>query len=456
MRALVILLILAGLAHANPKPPDPDFTTAKRVSLIAVEHLMVMLPPTIYYWRTVDDQKEDWELDWDWPTWKRKLFSTDFLVLDTNRFEPNGLRHPLVGALTYQIGRANGLGPLGATIMNFAASWVWEYIVEFREQVSFNDIVENTTSGLVIGEPLFQIGLLADGRAASPLRRLLGLATSPFHRTQKELALSTLRDDPQTPARLDGTVGLLGSTRTGRWVGELQTGLDVEVMVDRSFATWNRLALDLRIATDGLVGARFESSTTYVLRTYADDEDAAGFGSATLVGIAGGYEYADRDLLGRRDRWATLALAGPRIAWRWRGTGARVALEAGATGDLGMVEAFAFPPGTLEEGSGVLRLRGYYYAGGATAYARGRVAVGAWSAELAGTAHQFWSIDKPGSDDPTGVEDQRATVRANLAVDVHGVRVGLFGDATLRRGTWQMLERTAYDMSAGLGLVTTF
>src|SRR6478752_3767083 len=93
--ALVSWTSTPALAQERESDTEHEVT---RASLILAETAALIVPPTIYYWNTVQDQKEDWELRWDWQSWHSKLFSTDELVLDTNRFMPNAVRHPLTGA----------------------------------------------------------------------------------------------------------------------------------------------------------------------------------------------------------------------------------------------------------------------------------------------------------------------------------------------------------------------
>ena len=209
--AIAMLLMTQVASAQTASVSDHGSTERKRakdwkVPIILVENAMVVAPPLYYYWNTVDDQKEDWELNWTWDDWKSKLFSTNELVLDTNRFEANGMRHPLAGALVYQIGRANGMGVLGSTIMDFANAVLWEYVAEFREKPSVNDIFANTAAGFLIGEPLFQIGNQVNGRS-SLFRRGLALVASPFHRAQKEVGLSPLVDAPISPNRFEVIAG---------------------------------------------------------------------------------------------------------------------------------------------------------------------------------------------------------------------------------------------------------
>ncbi len=486
MGVLRVFVILALVAAASPARGDPDAVSGEdwierapeavpvansvRLPVVTIENLLVIVPPTIYYWRTPGNQSEDWVYGWDWPSWRTKLTSADALILDTNQFEANGIRHPLVGALTYQIGRANGLGPIGATVMNAATSAFWEYVVEFKERPSFNDLLSNTAAGILVGEPLFQIGLVGDGPDTSPWRRALATMTSPFHHVQKELGLSPLRDAEAPAGHLDASVGV-DLVRHGRERAraELRLGLDVEVMRDRAFghagvasygagfASWNRVAFELRVA-DGLPGARFASSTTYAGRTTrAIDGDGDGY--ETFVGIGGGFAYAHRDLPGWRDKVSVLSLVGPRVGiWSRAGTSA-LAWDLDATADLAMVQAHAFDLMPLAEAPSVLRLRGYYYATGVSARTRLRLLRGPWSGLLAGSAAQFWSYDDHsygGTADPRGVADQRATVTLSAGHALAGGTLEVFADATMRRGTWQLIERTTAEVSAGVGVTAPF
>lgn len=479
------LLALGGLVRAvdaAPTEPADSVTAVKptgatelgrkmRVPMVVLEHAIMLGVPGVYYWNTIELQKEDWELGWSWSTWKTKLFTTDALVFDTNRFEPNGIRHALAGAMTYQIGRANGFGVLSSTVMNFGASWLWENVGEFRERPAINDLIVNTVSGILIGEPLFQIGKLADGQGGL-MRRAVALATSPFSRAQKETGLSSLVDEVAPAHRIEMT-GATNALRLDdeRATAELRLGLDVELMKDRNFgltgndaswtgiAGWNRMAVDVKLADDprGSVGGfRFRSSTTYAGR-YARNIDDEGLGSSTFVGVGGAFHLHQRRLAAELDRYSVLSLVSPRAAGWVRSEQGEIDWEVAASGDVAMVQAHAFGLEPLMEDSSILLMRGYYYAPGASASARVRGRSGRFSAELESTAHQFWSFDSHsygGENDPKDVEDQRVVSKAVLGVrpTSKDVRVELFADAVLRRGTWSEVDRRSTELAAGIAL----
>ncbi|MBA3542502.1 MAG: DUF3943 domain-containing protein [Deltaproteobacteria bacterium] len=464
-----------GEEAPRPRRTDPTSLGRKlKIPIVVLENLMVIVPPAIYYWNSVDDQKEDWELGWSWSVWKSKLTTTRPLVLDTNRFEANGMRHPLAGALTYQIGRANGFGVFGSTMMNFAASWVWEYIGEFRERPAVNDLITNTASGILIGEPLFQIGKLGDGQGGLT-RRGLAMVASPFSRVQKELGLSPLANETAPAHRIQAFAGTSLVRHDGeRAQGEFRLGLDLEIMRDYSFARpgrgvtwtkmagWNRMAFDLRIADQAteIPGYRFRSSTTYVGR-YARDLDINGYGNATFLGVGGGFHLHQRRLAAEIDRYSVLSMVSPRAGGWLKSPQGELDWEVAVSGDLAMVQAHAFGLEPLMEDSSILRTRGYYYAPGTSATARLRARSGRWNAELEGAVHQFWSFDDHsygGEDDPKNVQDQRAVSTATIGMRPTSadIRVELFADAILRRGTWTTVDRRTTEVAGGVALTAGF
>lgn len=477
---VVVAAAAPALAQVEREPSDvgedhAQHDTRWRYPIILLETAGILVPPAIYYWNTVQDQKEDWELRWDWPSWEGKLFSTQNLVLDTNRFMPNAVRHPLAGALSYQVGRANGLSPLASTVLDFASSLFWEYVVEYREDPSVNDMFCNTIGGIFIGEPLFQLGKLGDDHA-SGWRRALAWVESPFDRAQRALGLSWRPEEP-TPAnelavRLAPSVARF-SAQSHR--PELAFGLDLSLVRDPAFgepgdgtttsglAGWDRELLDLRFGSapdsSGVTGARYRSELTYGAR-YVRSLDEDGHGDAGMVSVAGGFDLSERKLPDTWDRLGVFELVGPKLELFHTTSTIAVDAELAAYADVAMVEAHVFPD-PPETARSVLLDRGYYYATGATGVARVRVRGAWWGAELDATADQFWSFDdhRQGGDmDPKGVQDQRviSTARVGVRPGRGAWTVELFGDAVVRRGTWQRMARADTELDAGLGLSAGF
>jgi hypothetical protein len=491
---LASLVSLRSASAEPPRPPaplvlepEPPIERARdrvvrrpaRWSLLLGESAGLLLVPTIYYWSTTSVQKEDWELDWDWPSWELKLTSLDAVSFDTGDWQSNAMRHPYIGALTYQVGRANGYGPIGSTVVDVISSVAWEYVVEYKERVSLNDLVVNTMSGFLLGEPLFQLGRIGDQPGANWGRRAIATMVSPFHRLHAGAGYTSWTRGPPPWTRFELAVGgsLGGHGATVR--EEATVGIDLELVADRRYrtpgtatrwtaaGTFNRLAATVRTDELGEPSMRVQSRTTYG-GYYARDLDDAGHGTDRFVGAAAGIDYETRHLAEEWDRFAVFHLIGPRLAFgSWGETS--VTAEAAAYGDLAMVQAHVFgpvPPFSPMPQTSVLQSRGYYFATGTSLAVRIRAEHHPWTADLEGRGHAMWSIDNldrvelDGVDgDPHDVADQRLLGRAALGVqpaDRADVRLELSVEGVVRRGTWSTLHRETAELSGGLALVFGF
>jgi len=479
LSALLLVACFAGTAFAEPEV-DEDRPAAHRarVPLTMLEQLSLIIPPMAYYWSTTDVQAVDFDMDWDWGSWKRKLTSADAYILDTNDWESNATRHPLAGYLAYQIGRANGFAPLGSVGMALGTSALWEYLVEYKELISVNDLVVNTGSAFAIGEPLFQLGRLADERGARWTRQGLGLLTSPYHRVHAWHGYSSWGPRGPRWAQLEAALGAAtGSHDEGTW-SDARVALDLELVTDRRYGrpgssvarfgpgSWNRVVADVRVAADAPSTFRFATQTTFAGR-YTREIDDTGSGTDWFLGTATGADYLSQRLASEWDSTFVMHLLGPRLALgHWR-DGYRVTWELAGYADLGMTDAHvfgpepAFPPEPLFN---VLQVRGYYYAAGLSIATRLRADTPRWTAELEGRAFQLWSIDgldrveMNGSDlDPHDVSDQRAFARGALGARVsRELRLELAIEAALRRGTWQQRERVTTELASTASLIMPF
>ena len=108
------------------------------------------------YWLNKHENMEDWEYKPNSEGFKKKI--KDGWAFDTNAFRTNTIYHIYAGTAYYNIGRSNGYGYLGSTLWAFSGSLMWEYIGEYREQVSTNDMIFTTMGGVLAGEALRQCG----------------------------------------------------------------------------------------------------------------------------------------------------------------------------------------------------------------------------------------------------------------------------------------------------------
>jgi hypothetical protein len=83
-------------------------------------------------------------------------------VLDNNSIGVNFLGHPASGGLSYSFARANHYGVAAGFAYSFTTSFLWEFIIEFKEKVSFNDVLVTPGAGLPLGEFFYKLGLYLD------------------------------------------------------------------------------------------------------------------------------------------------------------------------------------------------------------------------------------------------------------------------------------------------------
>ncbi len=112
------------------------------------------------------------------PSWTKISFKTlknnltHGFVWDSDGFEMNLLFHPYSGALSYTAARSSGLSFWNSVIFPFAGSLMWELAME-TELPSSNDLINTTTSGIVIGEISYRVSSLFLDDNSTGVERLL-------------------------------------------------------------------------------------------------------------------------------------------------------------------------------------------------------------------------------------------------------------------------------------------
>ena len=494
MRALAALIVagLAGTAFAQPTRDVVDSVEPERIDeherplirplrvpLVVIEHLSILVPPMIWYWATTPVQREDFDMDWDLPSWRKKLTSPDAFILDTGHWTANAVRHPLAGYLGYQISRTNGFSRESSLGMTLASSAFWEYFIEYKELISVNDLVTNTVSGFSIGEPLFQLGRLADERRAGWARKGLGLLASPYQRVHSVGRYSSWSARDRTWSQLEASAGVGLGTHDGADRVTGRVALDLELVTDRAYGrtgsgtrkigpgAWNHVILDLRAGGDAMSSGRFATRTT-VVGYYARELAPGATGSDWFAGAVAGVDYVSQRLAREWDHLFVMHVIGPALeVGSWK-DGTRMSWQLAGYLDLGMTYAHVFGPDPQfvpEPPINVLQRQGYYYASGVSVATRVRADARRWVAELEARAHQLWSIDgldrvemDGGPNDPHDVTDQRAFGRASFGVRPGSspMRVELAIEGALRRGAWSDHERVTSELSAHTGVVVPF
>lgn len=132
---------------------------------------------TIRYWIQYSEFIEDWQYELTCADQYRRFFTLEAVRFDSNCFSINWT-HSLAGALYYQIARANRLSWSESFLVAFGGSLFYEYVGEWREVISINDMIMTSVGGLSIGEPWHQLAAYFNHQR-SPLLKALGFI-DPF------------------------------------------------------------------------------------------------------------------------------------------------------------------------------------------------------------------------------------------------------------------------------------
>jgi hypothetical protein len=481
--ALVLLGVLAAGAHAEPVADEPD---DEHVGMAIFEAAVALAIPAAWYWSTKEHQAVDFELDNDWPSWRIKLFSTDKLLLDTNPFYVNAIRHPLAGVIDFQILRSNGFTPATSTMFAAIKGAVWEYFFEFREDPSINDLFFNTAGAMAIGEPMYRIGQLWRGGRVTLADRARTALTSPFDAFHDTYRAPHRFVRPSAWATIELAAAGLVRTIDGVDHGEVAGVADIDVVsnarfVDAGrsegqihFGEWSRLRAGVNLGEKQqrttLTRTLFRTETSLFGRYRQDGE----LGELVALGTAFTYR---RDWLGLdSDRLAIAHLMGPRVQLSRHGSRTMVLWDTAAYADFALAEALVFgpvspfprPPPYYSS----LQSEGYIGAYGLTGTMRLRANVDAVHAELETDfhfLHQIHHHDRvsdasdtsaralaPGVTTVSGIEELCVYWRAELGFQPGTWGASVMIDGAQRTSTWQDLRRTSTELSFGAALTLLY
>ena len=500
MAALALCLLGAREVHAqlpgghdDPSPVEEERPRHGGRALLETSGLL--LGGTIRYWRNLDFNSRDWDLEWSGQSWRRKL-SLQAVRFDQNLFATNTVRHAAAGVAHYQVARGNGFGMAASAVTTLATSLFWEYLVEFREYPSLNDLVTNAVGGVAIGEPLYRLGELL---LRSPPRwwsRGLAALVSPVATfndwvDRRERPGQAWVRSPARRFRLDA--GLAHQRYDGAGARPL-VGLGLEAALvtlpgyGRAIHSarwsqpgdWSGLQLRAEVGADGLSGFSFQSRTSWLgwyRQNFSASGDGALAGRGVFLGLGSAFEYERLQRPGGDDYLAVLDVAGPvfelvarrgPLALRWSGQlyGAFAMINALAFADRvrPLREDGVFRP--AQNGGrlpGVLGARGYYYAIGLSGGTRLDLDLGGWSAggELRGD--DLGSVR--GRDrfleemqEEYEIEDERASGQIWLALPVLASAARLSSSLTWRwrRGQSEGLTSSFLDRRFDLSLSLRF
>jgi hypothetical protein len=119
----------------------------------AVELAGVLAIGTTYYWIVSDPSKQDW----DYIDLGDRSLHVD-VKFDNNMFRTNFLLHPLAGTISYWLARANGLDVYASFASSALSSATFEFLLEWLEKPSINDLIVTPFGGVAAGEFFFHLG----------------------------------------------------------------------------------------------------------------------------------------------------------------------------------------------------------------------------------------------------------------------------------------------------------
>ena len=126
---------------------EPDYGRS------AVEMLIGLALGAVWYWSAWQVNKVDWDL----PPFRDRL-NGEAVRLDSNDFAINYAWHAMSGSAFYGFSRANGLNIGYSLLYATVASTIWEYILEWNEKISRNDLLVTPMAGLAVGEFWYRLG----------------------------------------------------------------------------------------------------------------------------------------------------------------------------------------------------------------------------------------------------------------------------------------------------------
>ena len=406
-----------GAVEEDPAPSaaPAEERMPKKVRRALVQLGALAVYSTYRYWSEYHEWVEDWQYELTCADQYRRFLTLEAIRFDSNAYVVNWT-HVLAGALYYQFGRSNYLTWGESLLASFTSSLLYEYVSEWREVISVNDMFLTTFGGYSLGESWFQLGDHFHHQK-SPVLKALGFL-NPINKLNQWLD----RKNPASHAYSQPgwhdfvlSAGWRHASETGREAfGAGLVSVETQIIripeygrpgeFRRTLRDTSLSELSAEVALRGrpsdeehLKSGLNEEVGLYArvvgLAWYRQRIDELGRGHALSIGLGSALTYLRKrpplydarsvqvqlDPLPEtptdfRDKMTAVHLVGPVLDWTRFGRGVKLRVVADAYADFALMSAFAFNAYSaafpIEGMKTTLNYYGYHYAYGASASAR--------------------------------------------------------------------------------------
>ena len=347
-------------------------------------------------------------VDWDDPNFRARV-SGEAWCMDNNGLAMNFLAHPFSGSAFYAVSRANHLSVPTSSLYAFMTSFVWEYVIEFKEKVSINDVAVTPGAGIAMGEFFHKLGLYVNGSISptTAAESMLRYATGPTVAIDRALHGNRAPVEPPPNAefslgyrfasveqREPGSLGRHELGFSGKFVsipGYAQVGSFARSLTD---ADITELSLAVSYSREG--SGLDLAADTLLLGYYAQNHRATD-SARGLIGTSIAYRFLDSNAAGVPERLGVLHLPGLAADVHLASGGFSVELMARAHADFAGVGSLAYPlwrAGVPDERpKSILLKKGYYYALGGTGRLQAKLGWGPFALRARAEAALYDSIE---------------------------------------------------------------
>jgi hypothetical protein len=376
-------------AFPDPAPDSPSGSGAtssampKKWRRTIVQLGIFAVFSTYRYWRDYHEWVEDWQYELTFADQYRRFLTFEAVRFDSNAFITNWT-HVLGGGLYYQMARTNYLTWAESLMSSFVSSAVYEYVSEWREVISVNDMFLTTFGGYSVGETFFQVSDYFHHRKAPVLRALgfMNPVNELNHWLDRKKPASRTYAEPGW-ARFVLSAGWWRASETGRGAFDAgmvgfesqmvrtpeygKPGTFKKVLRDTSLSelSINAVVRQRRAGEADLRGGLNQETDLYArvvgFSWYRQSIDELGRGTALSIGLGSALTYARKrnalyDARGTpvytaplpatptdfRDKMTVTHLVGPVVDWTFFGRRVKVRAVADAYADFALMNAFAF------------------------------------------------------------------------------------------------------------------